>query len=153
MRPTKQSDTPRETARAIAADCIGFRVRMLNRVMTRIYDEELRPHGIKFSQMNILTAVTLHGPVQPVDVAGILAIEKSTLSRNLRIMEENGWIESTPGEAGNTLQLRTTAAGKRLLKSAAPAWRAGQDAVTALLGDAATTTLKRAIDRMRKKIS
>ena len=138
------------TARAIAAECVGVRVRMLNRAMTRIYDDLLRPHGIKFSQMNILTVVTLHGPVQPVEVAHILSIEKSTLSRNVRIMEANGWVETLPGKTGNAQLLRTTRQGRRLLREAAPAWRVGQKRVKGILGQRATAALARAVDSLRK---
>ena len=93
------SHDTKEIAQAIAGECIGVRVRMLNRMVTRIYDEMLRSHGIKFSQMNILTVVSLHGPIQPAQIGRILSIEKSTLSRNVRLMEDNGWIESLPSLA------------------------------------------------------
>ena len=66
-------------ARAIATECIGARVRMLSRKISRLYDEALRPHGIKFSQMNVLTIVALRGPVAPVEVGRTLELEKSTL--------------------------------------------------------------------------
>ena len=139
MNSARRSDTPvatpRETAQAIASDCIGFRVRMLNRVMTRIYDEELRPYGIKFSQMNILTAVTLHGPVQPVDVAGILAIEKSTLSRNLGIMRKNGWLKIDRG--GRVHALRLAPKGAALLTGILPLWRRAQKKAEVMLGSSA----------------
>ena len=144
----KNADT---LARAIAGECVGYRVRMLNRLTTRIYDDELRPLGIKFSQLNILTVVTLRGPVQPAEVARVLALEKSTLSRNVRILEDNGWIEVVPGEAGNTHLLRMTAAGRRMFERAAPAWRAAQERMEALLGPAATRSLVRAADRAQKK--
>ena len=115
-----------------------------------MYDDALRSHGIKFSQMNILTVVTLRGPIQPVEVARILSIEKSTLSRNVRIMEANGWIESHAGEVGNTQLLRVTRQGRRLLRNAAPAWRQAQERVTSLLGERTTASLGRAADRVRK---
>jgi len=137
-------------AQTIATECVGARVRMLNRATTRIYDDLLRPHGIKFSQMNILTVVTLHGPVQPIEVARLLSIEKSTLSRNVRIMEANGWIESNPGDAGNTRVLRVTRQGRRLLMSAAPAWKEAQAQLTAALGEKATAVVRRSVDRLRK---
>lgn len=138
-------------SRIIADECVGYRVRALNRLITRIYDEELRPHGIRFSQMNILTAVTLHGPIQPVDVARMLSLEKSTLSRNVRIMEDNGWILALPAPHGHTLE--ATTAGRRLLKQAAPGWRAAQDQVSELLGPKTASALTRAADRLRKKSS
>ena len=144
-------DDAQSASRTIADECVGYRVRALNRLITRIYDEELRPFGIRFSQMNILTAVTLEGPIQPVEVARILSLEKSTLSRNVRIMEDNGWVMALPVPNGQTLE--ATPAGRRLLKRAAPAWRAAQDQVTELLGPKTASALTRAADRLRKKSS
>ena len=137
-------------ADSIATECIGVRIRMLNCTMTRIYDEQLRPHGIKCSQMNILTSITLLGPVQPLRVTETLCIEKSTLSRNVHVMEKNGWIESIPSEAGNSQLLRTTQKGLRLLKKATPAWRTAQNRIKSLLGDGIIAALRRAVDRVQK---
>ena len=134
-------------AQTIASDCVGARIRMLNRAISRIYDEEVRSHGIRFSQMNILTVVTLHGPIRPVDVGRLLSLEKSTLSRNVGLMEAKGWLASRSGE-GNSRLLEVTARGRRLLKGAEPAWRAAQARVTALLGEAASAELRRAADRI-----
>ncbi|MEM9816445.1 MAG: MarR family transcriptional regulator, partial [Cyanobacteria bacterium P01_D01_bin.6] len=76
-----QKNDPQEAAQVaqvIASDCIGARVRILNRAVSRIYDDMIRPHGIKFSQLNILTVVTLHGPIQQMEVGRLLSLEKST---------------------------------------------------------------------------
>jgi DNA-binding MarR family transcriptional regulator len=110
----------------------------------------LRPHGVNISQMNILTVVTLRGPIQPIEVARVLSLEKSTLSRNVVIMEANGWVESRAGDSGNTRSLRTTPMGRQLLKNAAPAWQRAQDRITALLGETTTVALRKAVTRFRK---
>ncbi len=140
----------REIARTIAGECIGVRVRMLNRMVTRMYDEMLRSHGIKFSQMNILTVISLHGSVQPAQIGRILSIEKSTLSRNVRLMEVNGWIESLPGDGGNTHLLRLTRQGRQLYGKAATAWHQAQQKLTKLLGDEITTAIHLAANRVRE---
>lgn len=137
-----------QIAQEIAGSCIGVRVRMLNRAMSRIYDDRLRPHGIKFSQMNVLTAVALLGPVQPIEVARTLSMEKSTLSRNVRVLESNGWIVSRAGETGNTQRLSITARGRRLLEEAAPAWRNAQSDAIEMLGERTVNALHNAADRL-----
>jgi DNA-binding MarR family transcriptional regulator len=141
----------RDTAETIATECVGARVRMLNRAVTRIYDDELRSHGIKFSQMNILTIVALRGPVQAVEVARTLSLEKSTVSRNLTILEAKGWIQSVAGDVGNTRQLHATRQGQRLLSAAEPAWQSAQDQVIALLGERTSVALRRAADRLQQR--
>ncbi len=139
-----------EIAQTIARECIGARVRMLNRIVTRIYDEMLRSHGIKFSQMNILTLVSLRGPIQPAQIGRLLSIEKSTLSRNVRLMEANGWIESLSGDGGNTHRLRLTRQGGQLYRKAAPAWHKAQEKLTKLLGGQTTAAIRLAVDRVRE---
>ncbi len=147
---SRETRNARRCAQTIASECVGARVRMLSRAMTRMYDDALRPHGIKFAQMNILTVVTLRGPIQPSTVVDLLSLEKSTLSRNLKMLESKGWIETLPGEAGNTQLLQTTSAGAALLETAAPAWRGVQDELVSLLGDRTASALSRAADRVRE---
>jgi len=137
----------RQTARNIASDCVGARIRMLNRKISRIYDEMIRPHGLRFSQMNILTVVSLHEPIAPAEVGRKLELEKSTLSRNVALMQGKGWIEILPGESNGQL-LSTAVAGRRLLAVAAPSWRVAQERVEELLGTQATTTIRQAADRL-----
>jgi hypothetical protein len=94
----ERSET-RATAQRIARECVGARIRMLNRKISRIYDEAVRPHGIKFSQMNILTMVALNEPVAPVDLVRVLELEKSTLSRNVALMEATDGSRASPAAA------------------------------------------------------
>ena len=135
-----------DIAQQIADDCIGVRVRMLNRVVTRMYDDLLRPHGVRFSQMNILTVVSLQQPIQPSEVGKILAIEKSTLSRNLRLMEQNGWIASSPAANGNGQLFTLTAEGRSLYRKAARAWQQAQSRLSDLWGKSTMKTIRQAAD-------
>lgn len=137
-------------AQEIANDCIGYRVRMLNRVVSRVYDDQLRPYGVRFSQMNILTVVALKGAVQPAEVGRVLAIEKSTLSRNVRIMDENGWLKSEASASGTGNQLRLTKKGERLYEKAAKAWRRAQEQVEAMLGQTGVASIAAAVKRTRE---
>lgn len=136
-------------AQDIASKCVGARVRMLSRTMTRMYDDALRPLGVKFAQMNILTVVTLHGPIQPSAVAEMLSLEKSTLSRNLKMLETSGWLKVAAGEVGNTQQLKITPEGAALIEQAAPVWRTVQDELVELLGRRLATGLLAAAERVR----
>lgn len=138
----------REAAQRVASQCLGGRLRSLTRTITRIYDEQLRPHGIKFSQMNILVQIALKGPITASQVAATLDFEKSTLSRNLKILEGNGWIRSYPGASGNSQLLETTALGNRLIREAGPAWARGQQQVVELFGEEAAEAIRDAFDRV-----
>ena len=52
----------------IACDCIAVRVRLINRVITALYDEAMRPHGLRVSQGNILVAVARRGEARPAEI-------------------------------------------------------------------------------------
>ncbi len=147
-----KENKPQEAAQAaqvIASDCIGARVRILSRAISRIYDDVIRPHGIKFSQLNILTVVTVHGPIQQMDVGRMLSLEKSTLSRNVTLMETNGWLQSQ-SEQGKNRILAVTPKGRELLLNAAPDWATAQDRVTAILGEQTAVGLRQAADQLQK---
>jgi len=117
-------------ARDIAEHCIARRVRQQARVISRIYDEQLRPHGVNASQVNMLVALALLGEVQPAQLARQLQLEKSTLSRNLARMQKRGWIRvETSDDDARRQRVSLTPAGRTTLRAAHPAWQAAQAAV------------------------
>src|SRR5690349_6115668 len=81
-----------EETRRVGRECIGFRVRMLNRMVTAVYDEALAETGLKTSQFNLLVAVTNREGSRPADLAKILSMDESTLSRNAERMCAKGWL-------------------------------------------------------------
>jgi DNA-binding MarR family transcriptional regulator len=120
---------------AIARTCIAVRLRLLNRVVTNLYDDALRPLGLKVSQLNILVVTAKLGVAQPAQVCDILHLDTSTLSRNVERMRAKGWLEVVPGEDARTQPFRLTAQGKRLLERAVPAWEQAQQQAGELLGE------------------
>jgi DNA-binding MarR family transcriptional regulator len=118
----------------IAGECIAVRLRMLNRVVTNIYDDALRPLGLKVSQMNILVAAAKMGTARPAEVCERLHLDVSTLSRNVDRMKARGWLEVVPAEDGRSQPFRLTDQGKKLLEKAIPSWDEAQDRVKELLG-------------------
>lgn len=119
---------------AIARNCIAVRLRLLNRVVTNMYDDALRPLGLKVSQLNILVVTARLGLAQPAKVCNILHLDTSTLSRNVERMRAKNWLEAVPGEDARTQSFRLTAQGKRLLERAVPAWQEAQDQASEFLG-------------------
>src|SRR4051812_25422834 len=80
-------------AEVIAGECLAVRVRTLNRAVTALYDEALRPHGLRVGQLNLLVAVARMGTAKPGDLCRVLRMDKSTLSRDVEVMRRNGWLE------------------------------------------------------------
>ena len=62
---------PKRVARLIASGCVALRVRRLGRVVTRIYDNALAPHGINIAQLNLLAAVSIADGARQVKADGI----------------------------------------------------------------------------------
>jgi DNA-binding MarR family transcriptional regulator len=134
----------------VSSECVAVRLRMLNRVVTNIYDNALRSLDLKVSQMNILVAAAKMGTARPIDVCEHLHLDVSTLSRNVERMKTRGWLEIVPDEDGRSQPFRLTSQGRKLLEKAVPAWREAQQRVKKVLGDGLVEQLNQAVKRVRE---
>jgi DNA-binding MarR family transcriptional regulator len=132
----------------IAKTCIAVRLRLLNRVVTNLYDGALRPLGLKVSQLNILIVTARLGRARPAQVCDILQLDTSTLSRNAERMRAHGWLEVVPDEGARTQTFRLTPQGRRLIEKAVPAWEEAQRQATELLGDEGIALLHNVAKRL-----
>lgn len=123
------------TAR-IAGECLAVRLRRLNREVTALYDEALRPLGLKTSQLNMLVMISAAGGrAEPRVIGEYLHLEKSTVSRNLERMAARGWVEFTEHpEDGRSFHIRLTRRGGALLTKAMDPWQRAQAAAHELIG-------------------
>src|ERR671934_374999 len=97
----------------IAKTCIAVRLRLLNRVVTNLYDEALRSLGVKVSQLNILIVTAKLGLARPAQVCEILQLDASTLSRNVKPLQRHGWLEVVEEEDARAQPFRLTTQGQR----------------------------------------
>src|ERR1044071_9541557 len=134
----------------IAGECIAVRLRMLNRLITNIYDDALRSLDLKVSQMNILVAAAKMGTARPIEVWEYLHLDVSTLSRNVVRMKARGWLEVVPDEDGRSQPFRLTPQGRKLLEKAVPAWSEAQQQVKKVLGERFVEQLNQAMKRVGK---
>jgi DNA-binding MarR family transcriptional regulator len=77
----------------IASKCLLLRTRLVSRVIANIYDEELRPFGLASVQFTLLVAVHQMGPATRADIGRFLHQDRSTLTRNMRAILSEGWVE------------------------------------------------------------
>ena len=125
-RPGKEAPEDRI---ATACNSLG----MLHRLVTGVYDESLRPLGVRASQLQLLVAIAKMGErATATRVGAFLMIEASRLSRDLQRMRREGWIESS-GE-GRSRRLMVTKHGRKLLERALPAWERAQERAEEVLG-------------------
>ena len=113
-----------------------MRARLISRVITAIYDEEVRPFGIVSPQFALLVIIFEIEPATRAEIGRYHHQDRSTLTRNLKIILSEGWAEEVQDERGGRGRpIALTKAGKDLLCKGAPAWRVAQARVKALLGE------------------
>ena len=98
-------------AHEMACNCLMGRARLLARVLTGIYEEQLRPFGLKASQLNLLMVVAQAGPLRRSEIGRVIHLDASTLTRNLPVMLSNGWIEEVQDRGRPGLALAVTKRG------------------------------------------
>ncbi|WP_333794167.1 MarR family winged helix-turn-helix transcriptional regulator [Hyphomicrobium sp.] len=123
-----------DIAEATAATCLATRVRQLSRIITRIYDDAMRPLGITASQYTLLAQLASRDGITAVEIGHELDIEKSTLSRNLKRLLALGMIIMDPPAGRRGRGLHLTPKGQTALKDAFPVWQAAQGRATAAMG-------------------
>lgn len=133
----------------VSQTCVAGHLRLLNRVVTNIYDDAFRPLGLKVSQANILIVVAQLGVTRPSDVCERLQLDTSTLSRNVERMRARGWLETVPGDDARTQSFRLTAQGKKLLEKAYPLWQEAQRRAAEILGKEEIQSLHRTANRLK----
>ena len=139
-----KSDKLTSTVDTIASECLAVRIRLLNRTVTNIFDDALRPLRVKVSQLNVLMVVAKRGPVSPGEVARRLNMEKSTVSRNVDRMRARDWLKVSEGESGRKQILAISVGGRRLIEKALPYWKKAQAQTEALLGQRGARSIHRA---------
>ncbi|MBU2532348.1 MAG: MarR family winged helix-turn-helix transcriptional regulator [Alphaproteobacteria bacterium] len=145
MTPTLVAASPdiAEIAELTSGSCLASRVRQLSRIVTRVYDDAMRPLGITASQFTLLTQLGQQDGITAVEIGYTLDIEKSTLSRNLKRLLALGLIDMEPPAGRRGRGLHLTPKGQVMIKEAYPVWKEAQVRASALLGTDCRQTLDR----------
>jgi DNA-binding MarR family transcriptional regulator len=123
-----------DIAETTAASCLATRVRQLSRIITRLYDDAMRPLGITASQYTLLAQLASRDGITAVEIGHELDIEKSTLSRNLKRLLALGLIIMDPPAGRRGRGLHLTPKGQAVLKEAYPVWQGAQQRSIAVMG-------------------
>ena len=119
----------------ILAVCVCLRLRKASRLVTRTYDDVLRPVGLRSTQLPILVALSLTHSATMSALADQLVMDRTTLTRNLRPLEERGLIEVVAGEDRRTREVKLTTQGQEAVAKAIPLWDKAQGHVVEALGE------------------
>jgi len=134
--------------REVGRRCACFNLRRVTRAVTQVYDEYLRPTGLRVTQFTVLVALRNLHQSTVNQLADKLVVDRTTLTRNLRPLEDAGLVRTRPGEDRRVREIFLTNAGEEKLQEALPLWREaqsqmrralGRDRLERLLSDLSTT--------------
>jgi DNA-binding MarR family transcriptional regulator len=127
--------------------CACANLRRAGRIVTQIYDEELRHAGMRATQFTLLQALVLAKSISQGDLAELLGIDSTTLTRTLALLRKKGWIVSRPGKDRREIWLTMSAEGARRYQRAEPYWESAQQRLRKALGENNWSTLMSAAER------
>ena len=139
----KQPAIAAELAAEVRRECLGTRVARLHRVVARCYEQALQDVGLTQPQLEVLAIlINVERPVRPGVLAERLMLERSTVSRNLALMQQRGWIAAAdPSATGRAMSVAITEAGRSAFAAAGDAWRRAQADTVQMLGPDAAAML------------
>jgi DNA-binding MarR family transcriptional regulator len=155
MEGLTQSDhmvSAQEIAERSSSCCVALRARRMSRIVTRIYDDAMRPLGMTSSQFTLLTCIAQQDGVTAAEIGFDLDIEKSTLSRNLKRLVALKLMTMDPPAGRRGRGLHLTDKGVEALQAAFPIWRATQSRVTETMGGDSTGTFDRLLTSAERLI-
>jgi DNA-binding MarR family transcriptional regulator len=139
---------PRSFAEQLKSQgCTNFKLRRLLRRVSQRYDEEMAKVRLKTTQYSLLSNVQRLGPVRPSDLARAMAMDASTLTRNLKPLIAAGWVELGAGSDGRSRLVRLTDTGLGKRAEAKRHWRIAQESMNELLGAERVLALHALIDQ------
>ncbi len=107
-------------------NCTSFNLRKAARVVTHQYDEMLKPSGLRSTQFSLLTVLSMGGTETISNLAHTLVMDRTTLTRNLKPLQSQGWVKRVPGEDRRTRSWTITAQGRKVQAQALPLWQKAQ---------------------------
>ena len=138
----KQLSETDSTDYMAAAGCFCLASRQAARKITRLYDSYMQEAGIRVTQFTILSQLMLRGELPIGRLAGILGMERTTLTRNLTPLEEQKWISIKAGDDPRARMIGITGQGRNVVRRSFPYWSKAQAHIGKLLGADGQAALK-----------
>jgi DNA-binding MarR family transcriptional regulator len=133
--------------------CMCATLRRASRALTQLYDEALRPLGLRATQFTVLQALSLAGEVSQRDLGQLLAMDSTTLTRTLEIMGGHGWIGKRHGEDRREWRMRLSKSGQAQLTRALPYWQKVQGRLRGQLGDELSDSLLKLTNKVTNAVT
>jgi DNA-binding MarR family transcriptional regulator len=122
-------DMPKESMYEFARQavpCVGFNTRRATRLITQYYDKALAPAGLRSTQYSLLSVLSMMEEASMQDLAFVLAMDRTTLTRNLSPLLKKGLVKVSVGSDRRARPIRITPRGKSALEKALPYWERAQ---------------------------
>jgi DNA-binding MarR family transcriptional regulator len=132
----------RERIASISEQCVNLNLRWSARIVSSFYDDKFRAIGLHANQVALLVAPYLAGSISINKMAERLGLDRTTLVRNLKLIEERGLITMKPGKDLRTRMVTLTPHGHETLIAALPFWEEAQKQLLELLGSQHTELVK-----------
>ncbi len=133
--------------------CTNFKLRQLLRRVSLVYDRAMAECGLKTTQYSLLTHIEKLGPITQAELAKVMAMDSSTLSRNLKPLQSAGWVAIQAGSDARSNALTMTASGSNKRVEAQILWKRAQLQLNATVGLHDVIALHGLIDRMTDALS
>lgn len=130
-----ESTGPDRAGLAAVQQCACFNIRKAARAITQRYDDHLRPSGLRTTQFSLLTVLALMEKATISELADQAVMDRTTLKRNLELLEEQGLVRIRPGEDARVREVTLTRAAHQRLAEALPHWQAAQRETVKGLGE------------------
>lgn len=124
------------------AVCLNFNLRRTSRAVTQYYDDALKATGVKVTQFTILIAIASRKDHSITDIARLAMIDRTTLTRSLKILEDDKLIEIRKAEPGNKRRVSITPKGVKKMKEIYPYWFRAQRSLAKALTPVKTRELR-----------
>lgn len=118
-------------------NCLTFKAQRVARTMGRQMEMALKPVGLTNQQFTTLTILSSMKTVSVSDLADMMGVERTTMTRNIEQMRKKNWLEQVPAKDQRIRAYEITKAGKDLYGKAVPLWQAQQEIFIDTLGDEA----------------
>ncbi|KAA1005409.1 winged helix-turn-helix transcriptional regulator [Paraburkholderia panacisoli] len=125
--------------------CNCLAARKASRYLTAAYDQALAPANLRATQFSILYKLAKDGPIAMGDLASALAMDRTTLSSNLKPLERDGLLEMVPGQDRRVKMIVITIAGSARYRTALPLWQAVQQEFEGHYGAKRAVALRNAL--------
>ncbi|MGH6938293.1 MarR family winged helix-turn-helix transcriptional regulator [Hypericibacter sp.] len=140
---SKRDEVPYEITHLVRDTCLCLHVQRAARAVARRFDEALRPLALTNGQFSLLMSLNRPQPPSIGSVAHLLAMDRTTLTANLKPLERRGLVTVTVDEADKrSRRMALTSAGRSLLAAAVPIWKKTHAAIDRLLGASSPDRLR-----------